>query len=81
MVNQNIYRRPAPLGWRERWMRRFGMDAANAPLKKGALLIPNWLTGRSMIFFFVAMSACFGAFGFVPEFELWLVAGTICSKN
>jgi hypothetical protein len=51
------------------------MDVAVAPLMKGTLTIPNWLTGKAMIFFFAAMSACFGAFGFVPEFDLWLVAG------
>ena len=50
------------------------MDAANAPLKKGALLIPNWLTGRSMIFFFVAICVCFFAFGYIPEFALWMVS-------
>lgn len=66
--------RPAPRGWRERWMHRFGMDVAVAPLQKGELTIPNWLTGKSMAFFFVAMFACWGAFGFVPEFALWIVA-------
>lgn len=24
----------APRGWRERWMHRFGMDTATAPLRK-----------------------------------------------
>ena len=55
-------------------MRWFGMDtAAQAPVR-GALTIPNWLTGKSMAFFFVTMLACWGAFGHVPEFGLWLVA-------
>lgn len=26
--------RPAPRGWKERWMHRFGMDTATAPLRK-----------------------------------------------
>ena len=30
--------------------------------------------GKSIIFFFVAMFACFMAFGYVPELELWIVA-------
>ena len=63
-----------PRGWRERWMQRFGMDTASAPLRKGELTIPQWLTGKSMVFFFVAMFACWGAFGYVPELDLWLVA-------
>ena len=75
MVNQNTYRQPAPVqGWRGRWMRRFGMDVAAAPMMKGELTIPNWLTGKSMVFFFVAMIACWGAFGYVPGLELWVVA-------
>ena len=72
--NQNIYRRPAPVGWRERWMHRFGMDVAVAPLRQGETTVPNWLSGKSIIFFFVTMFACWGVFGFVPELELWLVA-------
>lgn len=62
-----------PRTWRERWMRRFGMDKT-VPLTKGALTIPNWLTGKSMVFFFVAMLICWFAFGFVPELSLWMVA-------
>ncbi len=55
-------------------MHRFGMDQASAPLTKGELTIPNWLTGKSMVFFFVSMFLCWSAFGFVPEFALWVVA-------
>lgn len=55
-------------------MHRFGMDVAAAPLRKGERTIPNWLTGKSIVFFFVAMFACWMAFGYVPEFDLWLVA-------
>ena len=87
MVNQNTYNqppmgpqqmpmqgRPVPRGWRERWMHRFGMDAVAAPLRKGELTIPNWMMGISIAFFFVTMFACWGAFGHVPEFDLWMVA-------
>ena len=55
-------------------MRRFGMDKAAMPLTKGALTIPDWIIGKSIVFFFVAMFACWGAFGYVPEFDLWIVA-------
>ena len=74
MVNQNTYRRPAASGWRERWMRRFGMDTMAAPLTKGELTVPNWLAGKAMVFFFVAILTCWGAFGYVPEFALWIVS-------
>lgn len=65
---------PRPRGWRERWMRRFGMDVAAAPLTKGERTIPNWLTGKSIAFFFVSMFACWAAFGYVPDIGLWLTA-------
>lgn len=74
MVNRQIQNRPAARGWRERWMRRFGMDTAVAPLRKGELTMPNWLIGKAIVFFFVAMLACFWVFGYVPEFELWIVS-------
>lgn len=72
-------------------MHRFGMDVAAAPLRKGELTIPSWLIGSSIAFFFVAMIACWGAFGYVPALDLWLVAaisvvlffygGSAMSKN
>ena len=62
-----------PRGWRERWMQRFGMDIS-IPLRTGELLVPKWLTGKAIVFFFVALFMCFGAFEYVPEFELWLIA-------
>lgn len=74
MYNRSIQNRQAPTGWRERWMHRFGMDVAVASLRKGKLTVPNWLTGKSMVFFFVAMLTCWGAFGYVPDFALWIVA-------
>lgn len=66
--------RPVPRGWRERWMHRFGMDTAAATLRKGELTIPNWLTGKAMAFFFVALFACWSVFGHVPSFDLWMAA-------
>ena len=74
MPQGQMMRPAAPRGWRERWMHRFGMDVAVAPLRKGERTIPNWLTGKGMVFFFVAMFACWGAFGYVPAFDLWIVA-------
>lgn len=44
------------------------------PLTKGALTVPNWLTGKSIVFFFAAILVCWFAFGYVPDFELWIVA-------
>lgn len=74
MPPQMGVRKNRPQGWRGRWMWRFGMDVAAVPLRRGELTIPNWLTGKSIVFFFVTMFACWGAFGFVPEFALWIVA-------
>lgn len=54
-------------------MNRLGMNT-NVPIQKGALTIPNWLAGKTMVFFFVAIFACWMAFGFVPEVDLWLPA-------
>ncbi len=71
---QNTYRRPAPQEWRRRWMRRFGMDVATAPLTKNALTLPNWMTGKSIIFFFVAMFACWFVYGYIPGFDLIMAA-------
>lgn len=55
-------------------MHRFGMDVAATPLTRGALTVPNWMTGKSMVFFFVAMFACWMAYGYVPGFDLILIA-------
>ena len=74
MYNRPIQNRQAASGWRERWMRRFGMDTVVASLTGGALTVPNWLTGKSIALFFVAMFWCFMGFGYVPPVELWLVA-------
>lgn len=55
-------------------MHRFGMDTAAMPLRSGELTIPNWMTEKALVFFFVAMFACWGAFGYVPGFDLWMAA-------
>ena len=66
--------RNQPSGWRGQWMRRFGMDTAATPLRQGELTIPNWITGKAIAFFFVAMFACWFAFGYIPGVDLWLPA-------
>lgn len=63
-----------PKTWRERMMHRFGMDTAVQMPTKGANTIPNWITGRPMVFFFIAMFACWAVFGYVPAIDLWLAA-------
>lgn len=60
--------------WRERMMHRLGMDTAMQVTTKGAMTIPNWIVGKSVAFFFVAMITCWAAFGHVPGLDLWLVA-------
>ena len=67
-------RPPKPRGWREKMMRRYGMDTAMQLSTKEAKTIPNWIVGKSVAFFFVAMIACWAAFGHVPGLDLWLVA-------
>ena len=53
-------------------MQRFGMNAQMSRVKERA--VPHWLTGKAIVFFFIAMLACWGAFGYVPKFALWVVA-------
>ena len=65
---------PKPRTWRERMMHRLGMDTAMQVTTKGAMTIPNWIVGKSVVFFFVAMIACWAAFGHIPGLDLWLVA-------
>ena len=73
MVSNNTNIRSASHGWRERMVRRLGLDMTS-PIGKGELTIPVWLTGKALVFFFVAIFACWGVFGHVPEFDLWLIA-------
>lgn len=60
--------------WRERMMHRFGMDTTAQMQVQGARTIPAWLTGKAVAFFFVAMFACWGVYGYVPPLDLWLTA-------
>ncbi len=53
---------PMPRGWRERMMRRFGMDMY-ARVRKGERTIPDWMMGKPLAFFFVSMFACWVVFG------------------
>ena len=68
-----ILNRPTPRGWRKRWMRRYGMDTAMS-LRKDELTIPNWLVGKSVVFFFIAMLACWLAWGYIPPSDLIAVS-------
>lgn len=68
-----IMNRPSPRTWRERMMRRLGMDTFT-PLQRRELTIPNWLTGKSIVFFFAAMFVCWFAFGYVPGFDLIVIS-------
>ena len=56
-------------------MQRFGMDVVAAPLGKSERIIPNWLTGKSMVFFFIAMILCLLAFGYPMEIRDAVIAG------
>lgn len=62
-----------PLGWRERWMQRFGMNF-NGSSRKGEYTMPSWMTGKSIAFFFISMFACWIAYGYIPAMNLWLAA-------
>lgn len=64
---------PRPRGWRERMMRRFGMDTV-VQIRKSERTIPNWLMGKPLAFFFVSLFACWIAFGHVPAFDLVMAA-------
>ena len=90
-MNRPIRNRQVPRGWRERWMNRLGMNTAAVPLRKGELTVPNWITGKSIVFFFVAMFLSWFAFGYVPSFDLIMISclsvvlffygGMSCSKE
>ena len=59
--------RPKAVGWQARFMRNYGMGAY---AQKRDYRMPSWLIGRSVLFFFIAMLACWGAFGYVPGMDL-----------
>ena len=48
--------------WRERIMARYGMGM-HETLQRGELIVPRWLVGRPIIFFFIAFAACTFAYG------------------
>lgn len=64
---------PRPRGWRERMMRRFGMDTV-ITMRRGERAIPGWLMGKPLAFFFVSLFACWIAFGHIPAFDLVMAA-------
>lgn len=64
---------PMPRGWRERMMRRFGMDM-HARVRMGERTIPDWMMGKPLAFFFVSLFACWIAFGHVPNADFWVTA-------
>lgn len=64
---------PAAHTWQQRMMRNYGMGMY-AQLRKGELTIPDWLVGRPIVVFFVALFACWAAFGYVPGADLVLTA-------
>lgn len=73
-----MYNRPIQGGhmkrtWRERMMNRFGLGMSR-PLQQSDLIVPHWFTGKALVFFFVAMFACWGAFGHIPDFDLIIAA-------
>lgn len=72
-MNRPIQNRQAPQGWRGRWMTNLGMYSLSWN-RLTEYSIPQWLTGKAMVFFFVAMITCWMAFGYVPGFDLWIVA-------
>jgi len=74
MYIRNTYRMHGGGSWRARMMHTFGMDTM-MPLRKGELTIPSWVVGKSVIFYFIAMIACLGAFGYVPETDFMVVSG------
>jgi len=65
--------RKQPSGWREYWMRHFRMDVSDLK-QRDKLIIPNWLTGKAIVVFFIAMFVCLGTFGYVPKLDLILLA-------
>ena len=59
--------RPKAVEWQARFMRNYGMGAY---AQKRDYRMPSWLIGRSVLFFFIALFACWGVFGYVPGMDL-----------
>ena len=71
--NLGVYNQQVPISWRERWAWNLGKDVRMLK-RTEELTFPNWLIGKALVFFFVAMFVCWMAFGYVPEFDLWLIS-------
>lgn len=68
---------PPPMprqGWRGRWLQRMGNLKARPLTLQQERTIPNWLIGRSVLVFFIALIACWVAFGYVPRLDLIMVS-------
>ena len=74
MINGPTYNPPMPpRSWRARMLRRFGLDT-NASVGYGSLSIPNWLIGKSIVFFFVAFALCTLVWGYPMEWRDAVIA-------
>lgn len=59
--------------WRENLMRNYGGGLQEVLTQKD-LRVPNWLVGKSILFFFIAYAACRYAFGYPQPMDIFLVA-------
>ncbi len=59
--------------WRENLMRNYGGGMQEVLTQKD-LRVPNWLVGKSVLFFFIAYAACRFAFGYPQPTDIFLVA-------
>lgn len=74
MINGPTYNPPMPpRSWRARMLRRFGLDT-NASVGYGSISIPNWLIGKSIVFFFVAFALCTLVWGYPMEWRDAVIA-------
>ena len=58
-----------PKNWRERIIVHYGLWVSQIQ-QKGALSVPNWIVGRTLLFFFISFFACLIVFGYPPQLEL-----------
>ena len=65
----NIFRRET---WTERMLRNYG---GGMYMPHDTVTMPKWLIGSSIGFFFIAMITCWAIFGYVPNWDLVMVAG------
>lgn len=59
--------------WKENLMRNYGGGMQEVLTQKD-LRVPNWLVGKSVLFFFIAYFACRFAFGYPQPTDIFLVA-------